>query len=278
MSVGGRLILRALEVLPEKDLSRIVRRAASGGASKAAIRAFARRYGVAVEEAEKPLEAYPSLLEFFTRRLRPGIRPLDPDPRALLSPADGRLDVLGRIAEGKLIQAKGRSYTVGALLADPELARRYEGGCFATFYLSPRDYHRVHSPATGEVTAATYVPGCLLPVNANAVAYVDDLFARNERLITALDTEAFGLLQVVMVGATCVGHITTSYDPELVTNVGGRELTQKRYPPGRRLERGGELGVFELGSTVVVLAEPGVELTAEAGPIQVGRAFGRSTR
>lgn len=275
MSFGGRAILGALEMLPEKDLSRAVRRLASSSASKAAIRAFARRYGVATEEAEHELDGYVSLLDFFTRRLKPGARPLDPDPGSLLCPVDGLLDACGRIEGGKLIQAKGREYTLAALLASEELAQRYEGGTYATLYLSPRDYHRVHAPADAQVIGATYVPGTLLPVNANAVAHVDALFARNERLITHLETPRFGRIEYVMVGATCVGHISVTYDAELVTNTGGREIVRKRYEVAPALARGGELGVFELGSTVILILEPGIILDRTAGsPVRVGERLG----
>jgi phosphatidylserine decarboxylase len=269
-------LLRVLEALPQNELSRLVRRGAQSGSSKRAIRAFAERYKIALEEAEKDIDEYGSLLEFFTRRLKPGLRPLDPDPRALLCPVDGVLDAGGTITSGRLIQAKGREYTLAALLASEDRAKRFEGGRFATLYLSPRDYHRVHSPATAVVTGATYVPGSLMPVNPNAVLNVDSLFSRNERLITHLRSEIFGEIDFVMVGATCVGHIKVVYDDSLATNCGAKEISKTSYDPPPRLERGAELGVFELGSTVILLVEPGVELDLASvpRPVRIGTRLG----
>jgi phosphatidylserine decarboxylase len=274
VSVGGKLILGALEVLPEKHLSRAVRALAATPA-QFAVRRFAAAYGIDVSEAEHPLDAYPSVLAFFTRRLKPGARPLDPDPRAFLSPVDGVLDVTGPVTADRIVQAKGRDYSVAALLASPELAARYEGGSFATIYLSPRDYHRTHSPVEGRVVEATYVPGALMPVNPNAVAHVDGLFARNERLVTVIDTEHFGRVAYVMVGATCVGHMKVAYDESIATNTGGASLDRRVYSPPVPIARGGELGVFELGSTVVVLVERHVRLTTPAGTaVRMGQAIG----
>lgn len=275
MSAGGRALLRLIEAMPQHSISRWVRRRAQSNASKRAIKAFASRYNVAVEEAEKELSEYTSLLDFFTRRLKPGLRPLDPDPNVVLSPVDGVLDVFGPITEGRLIQAKGREYTLSALLASEEDAKHFEGGSFATLYLSPRDYHRVHSPATGMITGSTYLPGALFPVNPNAVANVDSLFARNERQITHLRSERFGRIEYIMVGATCVGHIKMVYDPNIATNCGGNEIIRKDYVPPIPIERGAELGVFELGSTVILILEKGVEITAPRGPVKMGTALGR---
>lgn len=274
MSAGGKLLLRLIEALPQHELSQWVRRGASHARSRSVIKAFARRYGIAVEEAEHAIEEYPSLLEFFTRRLKPGARPIDPDPRALVCPVDGVLDASGPITAGRLIQAKGREYTLAALLASEERAKHFEGGTFATLYLSPKDYHRVHSPASGVITGYSYLPGALFPVNANAVANVDSLFARNERLITHLKTEAFGDIEYVMVGATCVGHIKVVYDPNVATNCGVREVERTQYDPPMPIERGAELGVFELGSTVILILEPGVRLDVTSGVVRVGQRLG----
>ena len=242
-----------------RTLSRAVRRLARVR-SPFAVRRFAARYGIDTGEAEKPLDQYGSVFELFTRRLKSGARPLDPAPQVLLCPADGTLAVCGPIRGGTLVQAKGRGYALADLLANLDLAARFEGGSYATVYLSPRDYHRVHAPATGEVTGCTYVPGTLFPVNPFAAEHIDGLFARNERLITRLDTEIFGEIVVVMVGATCVGHITVAYDDAVVTNVGRRTIIGRRYAPPRPIERGAELGVFEMGSTVILVVSPNVKL------------------
>lgn len=275
MSIGGKVLLGAIGLLPEKHISRAVRRLADTSAPFA-VRRFAAAYGIDLEEAEHPIDHYPSVLAFFTRRLKPGARPLDPDPKSFLCPVDGVLDVTGPVRADRILQAKGCDYSVAALVADPQLAARYEGGSFATIYLSPRDYHRTHSPVSGHVIAATYVPGALFPVNPNAVANVDGLFARNERLVTVIDSPGFGRVTYVMVGATCVGHIKTAYDATIATNTGGTVLERKTYDPPIPIERGGELGVFELGSTVIVLVERHVKLTAPAGlAVRLGTPLGR---
>ncbi len=274
MSVGGKLILGAIELLPEKHISRAVRRLANTPA-QFAVQRFAAAYGIDVGEAELPIEQYPSVLAFFTRRLKPGARPLDPDPKAFLAPVDGVLDAIGPVEADRIVQAKGRDYSVAALVGSPELAARYEGGTFATIYLSPRDYHRTHSPVGGHVVEATYVPGALFPVNPNAVANVDSLFARNERLVTVIDSELFGRVTYVMVGATCVGHMKVAYDATIATNTGGSSVDRRVYSPPVPMERGGEVGVFELGSTVVMLVEKHVKLTMPNGTVtRVGQRMG----
>lgn len=274
MSLKGKLVLRAIEALPEKDISRAVRALAKLPAP-IAVRQFAAIYGVNVEEAELPIGEYPSLLAFFTRRLKPGLRPIDPDPASFVSPVDGVLDVKGPVERDRIVQAKGRDYSVAALLADSELARGFEGGQFATLYLSPKDYHRTHSPVAGAVTRAVHVPGALFPVNPNAVANVDALFATNERLVILLESPSFGRVAYVMVGATCVGRIHTAFDPSIATNTGAKALSRKDYVPPIPVDKGAELGVFELGSTVVVLVERGVEIERAAGSVvRVGERIG----
>jgi phosphatidylserine decarboxylase len=271
----GKLFITGMRVVPKKPLSKAVRRLA-GIRSKMAVRRFAARYKVAVEDAERPLDAYESVLDFFTRRLRPGIRPIDADPRALVSPVDGAFLAGGPIGEGRLYQAKGRDFTLAALLADPDAERTFARGTYATLYLAPRDYHRIHAPAAGGITSFTYVPGQLFPVNAAAVAHVSELFAKNERLITYLDADAFGRIAVVKVGATCVGHITLAYDAAVATNVGGAAIDRRAYDPPIPVEKGAELGVFEMGSTVIVVTERPVELLSMERGAQVvmGRAIG----
>src|SRR5262245_3807261 len=222
----GKLFIGAMRMVPKKPLSRAVRRLVSVK-SQLAVRRFAARYGAAVEDAERPLEEYESVLAFFTRRLKPGIRPLDPDPRALICPVDGAYLVGGPVGEGRLYQAKGRTFTLKALLADEHAEETFKHGSYFTLYLSPKDYHRIHSPVSGVITGSTYVPGELFPVNAAAVAHVDELFAKNERLITHVETEMFGRVEVVKVGATCVGHIRVAYDQEIATNCGAREIVRK---------------------------------------------------
>lgn len=277
MSLSDKLVIGALAVVPQHGLSRLTRRLVEVR-SPAAVRWFAGQFGIDLAEAEHPIDHYGSILELFTRRLKPGLRPLDPDPAALLCPVDGVLDAFGSVQDGLLLQAKGRSYTLAALLADEALAAQFEGGTFSTLYLSPKDYHRVHSPADVAVSSVTHVPGALWPVNQRAVREVDGLFAKNERLVMLLESERFGRMAYVMVGATNVGHMRLYFDEDVVTNVPRPRIGRKEYTPPRPLARGAELGVFEMGSTVILITtnrfrfEPSLESGA---PVRVGQRLGR---
>lgn len=265
-----------MRVLPKKPLSRAVRQLVSVRSS-VAVRRFAARYGIDLDEAELPVEQYASILALFTRHLKPGLRPLDPDPRVLLCPVDGAYLVGGPVGAGTLVQAKGKTFTLNALLADEHAEERFANGAYAVLYLSPKDYHRIHSPATGVVSGYTYLPGALYPVNAAAVAHVDELFARNERLITHVESEQFGRVEVVKVGATCVGHIKLAYDDAVATNVGATEIVRKVYDQPIPVQRGDELGVFEMGSTVIVVVEKPIALDAftQGQPVRLGRPLAR---
>ncbi|MGH7459540.1 MAG: archaetidylserine decarboxylase, partial [Longimicrobiales bacterium] len=181
-------------------------------------------------------------------------------------------------------QAKGRYYTAAALLDDPEQGRKFAGGSFVTLYLSPRHYHRIHTPTPGVVSQARHVPGALLPVNSAAVQLVDDLFAHNERLICYVDG-ALGRIAVVAVGAYNVGRISAAFDPQWngdrlgVTNRKGARAETHTYNPPRPVTRGAEIMAFHLGSTVVMLFEPGVELlpALSAREVRVGQPIARAT-
>ncbi|MCB9541772.1 MAG: archaetidylserine decarboxylase [bacterium] len=274
------LLIGTLGLIPKNLLSRAVGAAAHAGlpepVTRASVRWFARRYGIDLDEAEHPIEHYRTIGELFTRRLKPGARPIDRRPGVAVSPADGRISNSGRIEGGRLIQAKGRDYTVADLLRDRHDAERFENGAWVTVYLSPRDYHRVHHPVEGRITASRYIPGHLWPVNAAAVERVEDLFCVNERVVTFVDSP-IGEVASVMVGATSVGHMTMTYDVEVLTNR-GRPAALKSYPDGLRIARGDELGMFRLGSTVVVLfADPDVEIEplAEDQPVRMGQIIAR---
>jgi phosphatidylserine decarboxylase len=183
---------------------------------------------------------------------------------------------------GRLVQAKGVDYTAEALLADAALARRLAGGAWATLYLSPRDYHRIHFPLAGTVTGWRYAPGTLWPVNEASVANVPGLFARNERLVTVMETP-LGTCAVVAVGATIVGRVRAFYDPAVpVTNLPGAALQRHDYPAPIPVEKGAELGAFEMGSTVILLFEPGrVALSPRLAPgerVRVGEPIGGRAR
>jgi len=221
-----------------------------------AIEAYTRAYDVDLQDAAVPPGGYQTFDEFFTRALVPGARPIAGGPETLVSPADGRVESCGPIESGSTFRVKGRSYSVDELLGEP--GARFDGGCFAIVYLSPRDYHRVHAPVAGPVHTVRHVGGTLLPVNSFGVAAYPNLFARNERVVF-FQGGAGGEVATVMVGAIGVGRISVSFDPSVMTNV-GRAPTTLRYPTAtaHELERGDELGKFHLGSTAIVLATPEV--------------------
>ena len=241
------------------------------------IRLFARRFQVNMAEAEEPLlESYPSFNAFFTRPLAAGARPVHPAPEGVVCPADGAISQLGAINGGQLLQAKGRSYSVAELLADAERAGTFENGRFATIYLAPRDYHRVHMPVAGTLTAQTYVPGSLFSVNPVTTAGRDRLFARNERLVCHFDTEA-GDMALVLVGAMIVGGLETVWQD--CPAKGPRSIDHRQRPEPVRLDKGAEMGRFKLGSTVILLFSGGaVEWEGHYradSPTRMGELLGR---
>jgi phosphatidylserine decarboxylase len=240
-------------LLPQHALSRLAGRIADsrvGWIRKATVHGFARYYDVDMAEAERPsLDDYTCFNDFFTRTLRVDARPIDPDPLALVSPADGVVSQAGHLDGNRLLQAKGTTYRLHDLLA--EAADDFHGGSFATVYLAPRDYHRVHIPAAGTLTATTAIPGRLFSVNARTEAAVSDLFCQNERLVCRFDTER-GAMLVVLVGAMLVASIDTVWDgPPSPYRQVERSRWQQAFP------RGAEIGRFLLGSTVIVCCEPG---------------------
>ena len=223
-----------------------------------------RRFDVDLAEAAQPdPSAYPSFNAFFTRALKPGARTPDPDPRALLMPADGRISQLGAIAaDGRIFQAKGQSFTAAELLGDDEAARPFTDGVYATVYLSPRDYHRVHMPWTGTLRETVHVPGRLFSVGTAAVRGVPRLFARNERLVCHFDT-SFGPMASVMVGALLVSGVETVWSGVEIPRYGDAITRKDWRGKGITLERFAEMARFNYGSTVIVLLPPGV---AELAP------------
>jgi phosphatidylserine decarboxylase len=240
---------------------------------------FAVSYGIDLSEAEKPLGEYVSFLDLFTRRLKPGLRPQDPAvPGGLNSPVDGALIASGRIADGTLIQAKGLPYRLDELLAADPLASRFEGGAYATLYLSPRDYHRIHVPTAGRVLAVGRVEGELWPVNEASTAFTRGLYVRNRRAywIAEGSGEDEGLwVAAVMVAATHVGGVVVDR-----RWLGGRQLAarDRLEVPGSPCVPGDDLGTFELGSTVVLLVGgTGASRFAwsrQHGPVRVGQRLG----
>ncbi len=214
---------------------------------------FALYAGIDLSESEKEAGQYHSLNDFFTRRLKEGIHTFDLADNDICSTADGRLSEFGKIREGTLIQAKGRHFGVAEFLDSGREAQRFDGGHFVTVYLSPSDYHRVHVPIAGVVDGVSYIPGHLFPVNPLAVGHIDKLFAVNERLIVYLNTD-IGRVAVVMVGATCVGRMSLSFG-DLKTNQSFRKRKDYNDYDGIELQTCAEMGMFNLGSTVVVLIE-----------------------
>jgi phosphatidylserine decarboxylase len=241
---------------------------------------FARLYGIDTAEAEKSLAEYTDVNEFFTRRLRPGLRPVDPSADTVVSPADGTVIESGVVTEGHLIQAKGVLFELDELLADPAAAERLNGGAYLITYLSPSDYHRVHAPVGGQVVGWHHVPGTLFPVGAKSVVREPGLFISNERLVTLIEG-ALGLCAVVMVAAVGVGHITAAYDPEIATHARSfkkANVRHARYDVPLPVAKGDEIGTFHLGSTTIVVFEPGrVELNAfgAGDKTKMGETIGR---
>lgn len=222
------------------------------------IKAFAQHYNIDLSEIEKPIEDYQTLGEFFSRRLKPGARPIFGE---VIHPCDGVLIESGKIHEELLIQAKGKSYSLSEFLPDNPWAQDFKEGSFFTYYLAPHNYHRVHSPVSGEVRWTTVVPGELWPVNSWSVKNVKDLYAINERVITGLETEK-GKVILVMVGATNVGSMSFSFDPNIKTNnPRKKEVVHRQYDSGRFLKVGDEFGAFHLGSTVVAIYEKSWDLS-----------------
>lgn len=277
--MNDRTFIALMGAVPKNALSRLVGALTRVEVPRAPlawiIGRFAARYGVDLGECDPP-SSFRTFGEFFARPLKPGRRPIAPGEDVVVSPADAVVSESGLATAGRLVQAKGIDYTVGALLGDYEAVGRFEGGAWATLYLSPRDYHRIHFPLGGRVTGWRYVPGRLWPVNPASVRSVPSLFAINERLVVHLDTPLGGCA-VVAVGATVVGRVRASFDASVPpTNLPGAVMQHARYAEPIPVEKGGELGAFEMGSTVVLLFERGrAVLRLEQGQrVKVGEAIG----
>lgn len=218
---------------------------------------FARRYKINLSEAEKDISAYSSIQQLFTRKLKPGVRQIQ--PTELVHPTDSELTVSQLVNDGSLIQAKGKSYFLNEFLNNDKACDEFKGGAALTYYLCPTDYHRVHSPCDGLIEAVDYIPGQLWPVNNWSVANINCLFTKNERVVIWLKTNK-GRLAYVMVGATNVGKMTLSFDPEIITNqsIFNPKPFRKDYPEGLQTKKGEELGVFNMGSTVVLIYQKSV--------------------
>jgi phosphatidylserine decarboxylase len=243
-----------------------------------AYRAFARAVGANLDEVELDLAGYASLGDFFARKLRRGARVIDAAPGAIITPCDGVIAARGTAVAGALVQAKGRSYRLAELVADGELAAQLTGGAYATIYLSPRDYHRVHAPLDARVLGFDYLPGALWSVNPRVAARRDGVIARNERVVIRLDAGSLGRVALVMVGAGGVGNIRLAAALGGGDSAGWRSAREPRRVElaGVGVARGDELGAFRLGSKVVIVFEPGrAELAGEVGDaVRFGQRIG----
>jgi phosphatidylserine decarboxylase len=241
-------------MLPQHALSRLILRATrvrTPWLKNALVRGFLKLYAIDMTEAAQgDPYSFGSFNEFFTRALKPGVRTIAADPNAIACPVDGTISQAGTIEGEQLLQAKGRTYTLTELLAAQPWARNFDGGSFATIYLAPFNYHRVHMTVRGQLKETVYVPGRLFSVNAATATHVPKLFARNERVLTLFDT-AFGQVALIMVGALNVGSMATVWAGD-ITPAARRTIT--RLPPQDvSLEKGEEMGRFNMGSTVILL-------------------------
>ena len=270
-------------LLPQRLMGRLVYRLARcsrGWISRPLIAWFAGRYGIDLKEAEhSDLEHYASLNEFFTRRLKPEARPIDGDERTLISPVDGFLTQFGSASGGEMVQAKGLHYRLEALLGEPaERVAALMSGAYATLYLAPHQYHRVHLPLAGALQRTRYIPGKRFSVNGHTAAIVPGLFCRNERVVCWFETTA-GPMAVVLVGALNVSSISTAWLGEIAS--GRARVWEKaeasEHGSSRVFRRGEEIGRFNLGSTVVLILPPGKVAwrpgLAAGQAIRMGRAL-----
>jgi phosphatidylserine decarboxylase len=277
-----------LALLPHRLLSRLVRalaRCRIRPVKNLLISAFMHRFAIDLTDAETGTATdYPDFNSFFTRALKPGTRPLPEAPAAIACPVDGFVSQAGRLDQDRILQAKGHDYSLTRLLGDdPERAAPFLGGDFATLYLSPRDYHRIHMPLGGRLVETVYIPGRLYSVAPHTTRAIPGLFARNERLACLFET-GNGPMAVVMVGAIFVSCMETVWGG--VANPGMRPglLSQRHDLPGMAvvaLARGAEMGRFNMGSTVIVLFGPGQACwdgTVQTGePVKMGSTLGTAT-
>jgi phosphatidylserine decarboxylase len=279
LKLGDRLFVALQHLLPQHALSALMYRLARctwRPFKNTLINWFVAQFRVDMGRAVEPdPTAYPSFNAFFTRALRPEARPLAAEP-ALLCPADGVMSRCGNIRRGTLIQAKGHDFTAASLLGDAATAALFADGTYATIYLSPRDYHRVHMPLAGTLTSMRHIPGRLFSVNAITARTVPGLFARNERVVCLFDTQA-GPMALVLVGAIFVGSMETVLAGQVTPSRGAQPW---RPDPGTQihLDRGAEMGRFNMGSTVILLLPAGAQTWDPAlqpgSPLRMGQALG----
>jgi phosphatidylserine decarboxylase len=282
--MSNRLAVMPQYLLPKRVLTVLAGKFANlrGGAlTHGMIRKFVAHYGVDMSEAAEPdIERYATFNDFFTRPLREGVRPIAPAP--FVCPVDAAISQFGPIEHDQIFQAKGHSYSTRALVGgDQSLAHRFDHGHFATLYLAPRDYHRIHMPCDGRLVRMIYIPGDLFSVNPLTARHVPSLFARNERVVCVFETP-FGPFVNVLVGATIVGSVATVWHG-VVNPPRSRDIREWRYDDQQIvLAKGAEMGRFLLGSTVVMLFPRNV-LTfvsdwAPSRPVRLGEAMATALR
>lgn len=253
---------RYLRYVPKNHLSRTIGRLVHARLpqpiARHLVRWFANTYEIDIDAAERPLHEYGSIGHFFTRDLREGLRPIESD---FVSPVDGVLRNFGVVSNGRLEQIKGKTYTLQRFVADEMHSTRYEDGTFFNMYLSPQDYHHVHSPVSGKIVRSVHIPGKLWPVNDWSLANIEELFSINERVVTYIEC-SLGVVAVVMIGATNVGKISVVYDSFISNAAGVKNTVARDYTPAINIAAGDRLGTFHMGSSVVLLLEPNrIDLT-----------------
>jgi len=274
MSVASFAAVTILRALPRTRVSRAVGRlcdaSLSPGVSRAVVGLYVRAYGVDMGEVQPHNGAYGSFDEFFTRTLKAGQRTICPSEREIASPADGKIEAIGPVDLEGTLRVKKQMYRVDELIGDAADAERYRGGQFAIVYLSPRDYHRVHAPAAGEVVLVRSMPGDLFPVNSIGERHVPSLFSKNRRVAIVIDTARLGRVTVVMVGAIIVGRITVSAVAGADVPLGDHAIV-----PAWPVRKGDEIGIFHLGSTAIVFAERGMvaPFGRGVGPVRLGQSL-----
>ena len=268
----------SLYALPHHAISRVVYKLTRIESSLVApaIRTFSKAFGVNLDEAKNPdPSSYKSFNAFFTREIKEELRPIEDS--SIVSPVDGTVSQSGPVKDGRIFQAKGQDYTVQELLAcSDEEAKRFANGQFATIYLSPKDYHRMHMPFKGDLKEQVHIPGRLFSVAPHTVKTVSRIFSRNERVVANFDTE-FGRLAMVLVGAINVAAIETVWDG-LVTPPKGKTISRKDYASGDVvLDKGQEMGRFNMGSTVILVLESNSPALSsklvEGFPLKMGQAI-----
>ncbi len=270
MSVATFAAAQVLRALPRVRLSNAVGKLCeadlSPGLSRTIQNVYSRIYDVNLGEVAPRSDPYANFDEFFTRPLRSGVRPISED--VVVSPADGQLASSGPVESSGRIFVKGRPYEVSELVGSAREAAAFVGGAFAVVYLSPKDYHRVHSPVEGTIGLVRGIPGDLFPVNSIGERHIPRLFVRNNRVVIYIETPGLGRVALIMVGATIVGRISVSAVPGAYVPKGDNVVE-----PPVVLAKGDEVGKFHLGSTAVLLVEPGIHLARETGPVLYGQSL-----